>query len=106
MCCNLFSILQAGTHITAHYGPTNCRIRCHLPLFVPKGCLLCVNGERRKWKEGELLLFDDSFLHEAWHRGTDGERVVLMLDLWHPELTMVEREALAFVFPPHCMAKK
>ena len=102
----LFSILQAGTHITAHYGPTNCRIRCHLPLFVPKGCLLCVNGEKRRWKEGELLLFDDSFLHEAWHKGTDGERVVIMLDLWHPELTMVEREALAFMFPPHCMAKK
>lgn len=102
----LFSILQAGTHITAHYGPTNCRIRCHLPLFVPKGCLLCVNGEKRKWKEGELLLFDDSFLHEAWHIGTDGERVVLMLDLWHPELTMVEREALAFMFPPHCIAQK
>lgn len=102
----LFSILQAGTHITAHYGPTNCRIRCHLPLFVPEGCLLCVNGEERRWKEGELLLFDDSFLHEAWHKGTDGERVVLMLDLWHPELTVVEREALAFMFPPCSMAKK
>lgn len=101
----LFSILQAGTHITAHYGPTNCRIRCHLPLFVPKGCVLCVDREERRWKEGELLLFDDSFLHEAWHKGTDGERVVLMLDLWHPELTMVEREALAFMFPPQCMAK-
>ena len=101
----LFSILQAGTHITAHYGPTNCRIRCHLPLFVPKGCVLCVNGEKRRWKEGELLLFDDSFLHEAWHEGTDGERVVLMLDLWHPELTMVEREVLAFMFPPQCMTK-
>lgn len=102
----LFSTLKAGTHITAHYGPTNCRIRCHLPLFVPKGCLLSVDGEKRRWKEGELLLFDDSFLHEAWHKGTDGERVVLMLDLWHPELSMVEREALAFMFPPHCMAKK
>lgn len=97
----LFSILQAGTHITAHYGPTNWRIRCHLPLFVPKGCVLCVDGQNRRWREGELLLFDDSFLHEAWHKGTDGERVVLMLDLWHPELTMVEREALAYMFPPH-----
>lgn len=102
----LFSILQAGTHITAHYGPTNCRIRCHLPLFVPDGCSLGVNGEERKWNEGELLLFDDSFLHEAWHKGTDGERVVLMLDLWHPELSVVEREALAFMFPPHFLVKK
>lgn len=103
----LFSVVQAGTHITAHYGPTNCRVRCHLPLFVPEGCRLCVNGEERRWKERELLLFDDSFLHEAWHRGMDGERVVLMLDLWHPELTMLEREALAFMFPPSLyMAEK
>ena len=102
----LFSIIQPGTHITAHYGPTNCRIRCHLPLFVPDGCTLSVNGEEKKWKEGDVLLFDDSFLHEAWHKGTDGERVVLMLDLWHPELTVVEREALAFVFPPYDVIKK
>lgn len=96
----LFSVLTPATHITAHYGPTNCRIRCHLPLFVPQGCCLCVNGEKRRWEEKEILLFDDSFLHEAWHRGVDSERVVLMLDLWHPELSAVEKEALAFMFPP------
>ena len=101
----LFSVLQAGTHITAHYGPTNCRIRCHLPLFVPDSCRLCVNGQQRRWNERELLLFDDSFLHEAWHKGTNGERVVLMLDIWHPELTVLEREALSYMFPPglHCV---
>jgi len=94
----LFSVVRPGTHITAHYGPTNCRIRCHFPLFVPQGCSLCVNGEERNWKEKELLLFDDSFLHEAWHRGKEGERVVLMLDLWHPEITAVEKEALTYMF--------
>lgn len=52
-----------------------------------------------EWKENELLLFDDSFLHEAWNRGMDGDRVVLMLDLWHPELTCFEREAITFLFP-------
>lgn len=94
----LFSVVTPGTHITEHYGPTNCRIRCHLPLLVPQGCSLCVNGEEKEWKEKELLLFDDSFLHEAWHIGMDGERVVLMLDLWHPELTVVEKEALTYMF--------
>lgn len=95
----LFSVIRPRTHITEHYGPTNCRIRCHVPLFVPKGCCLRVNGEEKKWKENELLLFDDSFLHEAWNRGVDGDRVVLMLDLWHPELTCFEREAITFLFP-------
>ena len=96
----LFSVVRAGTHITSHYGPTNCRIRCHLPLFVPDNCHLCVNGEQRRWNERELLLFDDSFLHEAWHKGLNGERVVLMLDLWHSEITALEKEALAYMFPP------
>ena len=96
----LFSVVRAGTHITAHYGPTNCRIRCHLPLYVPNNCRLCVNGQERMWNERELMLFDDSFLHEAWHKGVDSERVVLMVDLWHPEITAVEKEALAFMFPP------
>lgn len=94
----LFSVLLPGTHIKAHYGPTNCRIRCHLPLVVPEGCILCVEGEQRAWKEGELLLFDDSFLHEAWHRGTTYYRAVLMLDLWHPGLSETEKDAVKFLF--------
>ena len=95
----LFSVLKPGTHITPHYGPTNCRIRCHLPLFVPEGCFLCVNDEKRQWNEKELLLFDDSFLHEAKHTGLKGERIILMLDLWQPQLSLIEKEALCFVFP-------
>lgn len=95
----LFSVLKPGTHITPHYGPTNCRIRCHLPLFVPEGCFLCVNDEKRQWNEMELLLFDDSFLHEAKHTGLKGERIILMLDLWQPQLSLIEKEALCFIFP-------
>lgn len=95
----LFSTLKPGTHITPHFGPTNCRIRCHLPLFAPEGCFLCVNGEKRHWTEKKLLLFDDSFIHEASHGGVKGERTVLMIDLWHPEVLLIEKEALCFMFP-------
>lgn len=95
----LFSTLKPGTHITPHFGPTNCRIRCHLPLFVPEGCFLCVNGEKRHWTEKKLLLFDDSFVHEASHSGVEGERIVLMVDLWHPQVSLIEKEALCFMFP-------
>jgi aspartyl/asparaginyl beta-hydroxylase (cupin superfamily) len=43
-------------------------------------------GRRREWQEGEVLLFDDSFEHEVFHDGV-GPRVVLIVDVWHPQLT-------------------
>ena len=30
-----FSAMAPGTHITPHHGPTNKKLRCHLPLVVP-----------------------------------------------------------------------
>lgn len=44
----------------------------------------------RSWSEGELLIFDDSFEHEVWHNGTQ-VRLVLIVDVWHPDLTEEER---------------
>jgi aspartate beta-hydroxylase len=38
-------------------------------------------------------VFDDSFEHEAWNEGA-GERIVLIVDIWHPDLTPSERWAL------------
>ena len=82
---HFFSRLAPGTHIGAHCGPSNLRLRCHLGLMVPKGCRIRVGTEVREWKEGECLIFDDSFEHEVFHDG-DSDRVVLICDLWHPEL--------------------
>ncbi|XP_038059834.1 aspartate beta-hydroxylase domain-containing protein 2-like [Patiria miniata] len=97
----MFSVLEAGTHITEHYGPCNLRIRCHLGLHVPANCSLTVAHQSRQWQEGRCLLFDDSFLHEARHAGKDdkGPRVVLMMDFWHPDVTAAEKRALCHLFP-------
>lgn len=48
------------------------------------------NFFHRSWKEGKLLIFDDSFEHEVWHNGTE-VRLVLIVDVWHPDLTEEER---------------
>lgn len=93
-----FSVLTPGAVITEHYGPTNIRLRCHvgknqtgsLPirqsrtvcpqtrhkgcfslagLRVPPSCELVVGGEPQCWSEASCLLFDDSFLHRAFHEG-------------------------------------
>ncbi|KAF2362359.1 Aspartyl/asparaginy/proline hydroxylase [Trinorchestia longiramus] len=92
-----FSLMEGGTHVWAHCGPTNCRLRAHLGLVVPKEepvPVLRVDDQYLKWKEGEILVFDDSFEHEVWHNGTS-PRLVLIVDLWHPELTLEERSTLA-----------
>ncbi|MGH8197967.1 MAG: aspartyl/asparaginyl beta-hydroxylase domain-containing protein [Steroidobacteraceae bacterium] len=90
----MFSVLTPGTHILPHRGVTNTRIVCHLPLVIPDDCALVVGGEMHRWREGRAVVFDDTFEHEAWNRGTQ-TRVVLIIDVWNPHLTAAEREAVA-----------
>jgi len=88
-----FSVLTAGTHIAPHNGPINTRLRCHLGLFVPQDCCMRVGVETRSWEEGKCLIFDDSFEHEVWNSSQE-TRIVLVLDIWHPDLTPAETWAL------------
>ena len=44
------------------------------------------------------LVVTDAFDHEVWHRGKEGDRVVLLFDFWHPELVQGEREAIVGMF--------
>ncbi|XP_029633756.1 aspartyl/asparaginyl beta-hydroxylase-like [Octopus sinensis] len=89
-----FSIMKPGSHVWPHCGPTNCRLRAHLGLVIPDGVKIRVGNETRHWKEGEFLIFDDSFEHEVWHQGNEN-RIVLIVDFWHPELTEHEKSALS-----------
>ena len=86
----LFSLLRPGARIPPHTGYLNARLICHLPLIVPPGCALRVGNEVREWREGEALVFDDTMEHEAWNH-SDRLRVVLLFDIWRPELTEEER---------------
>ena len=88
-----FSVLQPGVHVRAHCGPTNTRIRLHLGIRVPAGAEIRVGTESRTWEEGKCLVFDDSWEHEATNR-SDRLRAVLLVDIWHPDLTRPQREAL------------
>ncbi len=84
------SRMKPQTHIAAHCGPTNMRVRCHLGLSVPEGdCAIRVGADTRGWVQGGCVVFDDFFDHEAWNH-TDEERIVLIVDLWHPDLSPQE----------------
>jgi aspartate beta-hydroxylase len=66
----------------------------HLPLVVPPDCALnIVDVGEHHWEEGQLVMFDDTFAHEAWNR-SDETRIVLLMDCWNPHLTQVEKSAV------------
>ncbi len=90
----LLSVFTPGTHLLPHRGVTNTRVVGHLPLIIPPDCSLRVGGEQHDWREGRVVVFDDTYEHEAWNR-SDRTRVVLIFDLWNPHLTAAEREAIA-----------
>jgi len=110
-----FSLMKPGVHVWPHCGPTNCRLRAHLGnlnftrfdfylkmigkmhilgLRIPQGVSIRVGNEKRSWQEGKVMVFDDSFEHEVWHNGT-GLKLVLIVDLWHPDLSEDQRMQLS-----------
>ncbi len=81
-----FSILSPGKHIPPHRGPYKGVLRCHLGLQVPEpkeACRIRVGQDIRHWEEGKCMVFDDTFEHEVWN-DTDGQRVVLFMDVVRP----------------------
>jgi aspartyl/asparaginyl beta-hydroxylase (cupin superfamily) len=89
----MFSLLAPNTSIPPHVGVNNARLVCHLPLIVPDGCWFRVGAETRYWKRGEAFVFDDTIEHEALNPSND-LRVVFIFDLWHPDLSEVECDAV------------
>lgn len=89
-----FSLLAPGSHIKPHYGVTNSRLVMHLPLKVPEDCALNIVGAgEHHWQEGKLMMFDDTYQHEAWNRSNE-TRLILLMDCWNPHLTAEERLAI------------
>ena len=81
----MFSILEPGKHILPHVGAFRSVLRYHLPIDIPYNnknneCWLRVNGIAHYWKNGEPVLFDDTFVHEAAN-GSDQKRVVFFVDI-------------------------
>ncbi|XP_032036551.1 aspartyl/asparaginyl beta-hydroxylase isoform X5 [Aythya fuligula] len=89
-----YSVMHPGTHVWPHTGPTNCRLRMHLGLVIPKeGCRIRCAQENRTWEEGKVLIFDDSFEHEVW-QDAENYRLIFIVDVWHPELSAQQRRTL------------
>ena len=89
-----WSRLKPGAHIAPHVGMLNCRLICHIPILAAPACTLRVGSETRTWEPGVPLVFDDSIEHEALNAG-EQERVVLLFEIWRPEVPDADRAAIA-----------
>ncbi len=78
----MFSILEPGKRIPPHIGFYKGVVRYHLGLVVPtdQEPYLIVGGKRYAWREGEAVLFDDTYVHEAVNRSRS-RRIVLFCDV-------------------------
>ena len=82
-----FSVLEPHSRIEPHTGIINARLIVHWPLIVPGLFAVSASGaQKREWVPGTALVFDDMIEHEAWN-DSDRIRVVLISDLWRPDLT-------------------
>lgn len=96
-----FASMQAGTSIQMHSDFTNFVLTSHLAVDIPYSgenkCRLTVGDETREWINGQVMMFDTSIMHNAVNE-SDKTRYILMIRLWHPDLTDIECEALQFTY--------
>ena len=85
-----FSAIEPAGSLHPHSGPINGSLVAHLGLEGCAGARVWVAGQPAEYKDGEVLVFDDSFVHWVEHAGTQ-TRYTLMVTFWHPELTWLER---------------
>ena len=85
ICSAYISVLGPKTYLNPHRGPWSGILRMHLGVVVPghNECTLIVEKEPYHWKEGEVVLFDDSYEHMAINN-TDEPRAIVFLDIMRP----------------------
>ena len=81
----MFAMLPPGGRLTAHRDPFGGSLRYHLGLITPNDddCFINVDGENYSWRDGEGVVFDETFIHSA-HNRTDKNRIILFCDVERP----------------------
>src|SRR6516162_8518378 len=82
----MFALLSPGGRLVAHRDPFAGSLRYHLGLVVPKSsgpCRIIVDGEPHSWRDGEDLLFDETYIHTAENMAKE-TRIILFCDVERP----------------------
>jgi beta-hydroxylase len=87
-----------------HRDPFAGSLRYHLGLQTPNDdtCRIFIDGEPYHWRDGEGMLFDETYIHRAENR-TDNPRIILFCDVERPMrgrvATAINRFAIRHVMP-------
>lgn len=100
----MFASLPPGATLVRHRDPYAGSLRYHLGLVTPNhaDCYIDVDGQRYFWKDGEAVMFDETFIHHAANT-TEHQRVVLFCDIERP-LWGAPMRVLNRWFAKHVMA--
>ena len=81
----MFACLPAGAMLNKHRDPYAGSLRYHLGLVTPNSddCYILVDGQKHSWRDGEDVLFDETFIHEAYNK-TDQPRIIFFADVHRP----------------------
>lgn len=81
----MFAELPAGSKLMKHRDPYAGSIRYHLGLRTPNDerCFINVDGTPYSWRDGEAVLFDETFIHYAENQ-SDRDRLILFCDIERP----------------------
>jgi beta-hydroxylase len=90
----MFAMLPPGAKLGRHRDPFAGSLRYHLGLVTPNSdaCRIYVDGEMYSWRDGEAVLFDETFIHSAAN-DTEVNRIILFCDVERPLRTPVARAA-------------
>ena len=94
----MFALLPPGSKLGAHRDPFAGSLRYHLGLVTPNAdtCRIVVDGEPYAWRDGEPVMFDETFIHTAENR-SDVARIILFCDIERPLSNRVMRALNHFV---------
>lgn len=81
----MFASLPPGARLVRHRDPYAGSLRYHLGLVTPNdpGCRIVVDGQPYHWRDGEVVMFDETFVHHA-ENTTQSQRVILFCDIERP----------------------
>lgn len=81
----MFAELPPGAVLNPHRDPFAGSLRYHLGLVTPNDdrCFIEVNQERYSWRDGQAVIFDETYIHWATN-GTQVDRIILFCDIERP----------------------
>jgi beta-hydroxylase len=94
----MFAALPPGARLVMHRDPFAGSLRYHLGLSTPNSdaCCISVDGIDYSWRDGQSVIFDETYLHHAENR-SDRMRIILFCDVERPLTNGLARAVNRFI---------